>query len=403
MGVMRRRPLSRKADLVTESQTLALSARADEMKRKGIDVISLTAGEPDFPTPDHIKRSGIAAIEHNFTKYTPNRGIRELLEAVANKFRTENNIHWSPDEILVSSGAKHSIYNALQAICNPGDEVIITAPYWVSYPEMVKYVDAKPIIIKTTEATGFKVSPRQLRNALSLKSKLFIFNSPSNPTGVVYSQDEIEDLAAVIADAGLYVISDEIYEYLVYDGARHFSIGSIESLREFTVTVNGVSKAFSMTGWRLGYMGAHKSIINNAAKFQGQVTSNACSISQRAALSALTSPLDQVMRMRDEFGKRRDYIVGELCSMRGISCPNPKGAFYVLPRVDEYFGTAYGNYKIRSDVDLCEYLLMERKVATVPGSAFGAPEHIRVSYAASMENLQKGLERIGECLGKLTY
>lgn len=403
MDDMRRRPLSRKADLVAESQTLALSARADAMKRAGIDVISLTAGEPDFPTPDHIKRAGIAAIEHNFTKYTPNSGIRELLEAISNKFRTENNLHWSPDEILVSSGAKHSIYNALQAICNPYDEVIIVSPYWVSYPEMVKYVDAKPIIIKTTDATGFKVSPRQLRSALSLKSKVFIFNSPSNPTGAVYSREEIEDLAAVIADAGLYVVSDEIYEHLVFDGVRHFSIGSVESLRELTATVNGVSKAFSMTGWRLGYMGAHRTIIDNAAKFQGQVTSNACSISQRAALSALTSPLDQVMRMRDEFGKRRDYIVGELCAMRGISCPNPKGAFYVLPRVDEYFGTAYGNYKIRSDVDLCEYLLMEGKVATVPGSAFGAPEHIRISYAASMENLQNGLERISECLGKLTY
>ncbi len=398
---MHLRPLSRKADLVTESQTLALSARAVAMKRKGIDVISLAAGEPDFPTPDYIKRAGIAAIEHNFTKYTPNSGIQELLEAISNKFKKENELHWSPDEILVSSGAKHSIYNALHAICNPGDEVIIISPYWVSFPEMVKFVDAKPIIIKTSDASGFKITPRELRKSLSLKSKVLIFNTPSNPAGTVYTREEIEDIGTAIADTGLYVISDEIYEHLVYDGTRHFSIGSIESLRELTVTVNGVSKAFSMTGWRLGYMGAHKNIINNAAKFQGQVTSNACSISQQAALCALTSPLDEVWRMRDEFEKRRDYIVGELNAMHGISCSKPKGAFYVLPRVDEYFGTSYGSFQIRSDVDMCEYLLVEGNVATVPGSAFGSPEYIRLSYAASIDDLRKGMQRIGDCLTKL--
>ncbi len=398
---MHLRPLSRKADLVTESQTLALSARAVAMKRKGIDVISLAAGEPDFPTPDYIKRAGISAIEHNFTKYTPNSGIQELLEAISNKFKKENELHWSPDEILVSSGAKHSIYNALHAICNPGDEVIIISPYWVSFPEMVKFVDAKPIIIKTSDASGFKITPRELRKSLSLKSKVLIFNTPSNPAGTVYTREEIEDIGTAIADTGLYVISDEIYEHLVYDGTRHFSIGSIESLRELTVTVNGVSKAFSMTGWRLGYMGAHKNIINNAAKFQGQVTSNACSISQQAALCALTSPLDEVWRMRDEFEKRRDYIVGELNAMHGISCSKPKGAFYVLPRVDEYFGTSYGSFQIRSDVDMCEYLLVEGNVATVPGSAFGSPEYIRLSYAASIDDLRKGMQRIGDCLTKL--
>lgn len=398
---MRRRPLSRKIGTVAESQTLAISARAAAMKREGIDVISLTAGEPDFPTPDHIKRAGIAAIEGNFTKYTANKGIPDLLEAISNKFRKENDLPWGTAEILVSSGAKHSIFNALQAICNPGDEVVITSPYWVSYPDMVKLVDAKPIVIKTTDKSNFKITAKELRKALSLKTKVFIFNSPSNPTGVVYSQEEIEEIAAVIADTGMYVISDEIYEHLVYGDAAHFSIGSIDAVKDLTVTVNGVSKAFSMTGWRLGYMGAHKEIIANAAKFQGQVTSNACSISQKAALHALTSPLDQVWRMRDEFEKRRDYVVGELNAIPGIMCTKPKGAFYVLPRVDEYFGSSADKYAIRSDVDLCEYLLLEGKVASVPGSAFGAQEYIRLSYASSMDELRKGIERIGECLGKL--
>jgi aspartate aminotransferase len=398
---MPRRALSRKTESVTESQTLRLSARAAAMKREGIDIISLTSGEPDFPTPEHIKRAGIAAIEHNFTKYTPNNGILELLEAISNKFLKDNDIHWSPNEILVSSGAKHSIYNALQAICNPGDEVIIPAPYWVSYPEMVKFVDAKPIIINTNETSGFKITPRELRKSLSLKSKVFIFNSPSNPTGAVYSRDEIDALAEVIAECGLFVISDEIYEHLVYDDARHFSIGAVESLREQTVTVNGVSKAYSMTGWRIGYMGAHKNIIENAAKFQGQVTSNTCSISQKAALCALTSTLEDVWRMRNEFEIRRNFVVGELNAIKGISCLKPKGAFYLYPRIDEYFGTSFGSYRIRSDVDLCEYLLIEGKVATVPGSAFGSGRHIRLSFAVSHNELEKGLKRISECLSKL--
>lgn len=398
---MPRRPLSKKAELVSESQTLALTARAGAMKRNGIDVISLTAGEPDFATPDHIKQAAIAAIEHNFTKYTANKGITELREAISDKFKKENNLEFSPHDILVSSGAKHSIFNALQAICNPGDEVIITSPYWVSYPEMVKLVDAKPIIINTTDENGFKITPRELRKALSLKSKVLFFNTPSNPTGAIYTREEIEDLSAVIADVGLYVISDEIYEHIIYDDAHHFSIGSIDSLRDLTVTVNGVSKAFSMTGWRLGYMGAHQSIIQNAAKFQGQVTSNACSISQKAALCALTSPLDEIWKMRNEFQKRRDYMVGELNAIPGISCARPKGAFYVFPRVDEYFGTSAGSITIRNDVDLCEYLLTEGKVATVPGNAFGSSDYIRLSYASSMDDLRKGIERIGECLKKL--
>jgi len=399
---MPRRPLSRKAQNISESQTLALSARAVAMKRDGIDVISLTAGEPDFPTPELIKRAGTVAIEHNFTKYTANKGIRELLEAISDKFKKENNIHWEPDEILVSSGAKHSIFNALQAICNPGDEVIIPAPYWVSYPEMVKLVDAKPIVINTTDKSGFKITARDLRRSLSLKTKALIFNTPSNPTGAVYTREEIDELASIIAETGIYVISDEIYEHLVYEETKHYSIGSVDSIRDLTVTVNGVSKAFSMTGWRLGYMGAHKDIIANAAKFQGQVTSNASSISQKAALFALTSPLDEVWRMRDEFERRRNYIVGELNAIEGISCSKPTGAFYVFPRVDHYFGMISGDYQIRDDVDLCEYLLVEGKVATVPGSAFGAPENIRLSYASSMDDLRKGVERISDHLAKLS-
>jgi aspartate aminotransferase len=398
---MRGRPLSQKVGSIAESQTLALSARAAEMKREGIDIISLTAGEPDFPTPQHIKEAGIEAIESNFTRYTPNNGIPELLEAISIKFHKENNLHWSPSEILVSSGAKHSVFNALQAILEPGDEVLIVSPYWVSYPEMVKLIEGVPIIIKSGMENHFKITPEMLERAITPRSKVFIFNSPSNPTGAVYSNTEVEALSDVIAKHELYVISDEIYEHLIFDGQEHVSIGSYDSVRDLTITVNGTSKSFSMTGWRLGYLGARKDIVALASTFQGQVTSNASSISQHAALIALTSPLDAVWNMRDKIQERRNYLVKALNSINGIECLIPAGAFYVFPKVSSLFGKYTEQYSIQNDAELCEYLLVEGKVAAIPGSAFGAPEYLRLSYTTSTHNLKTAIERIGESLAKL--
>jgi aspartate aminotransferase len=398
---MRGRSLSQRVGSIAESQTLALSARAAQMKREGIDIISLTAGEPDFPTPQHIKEAGIEAIESNFTRYTPNNGIPELLEAISIKFHKENNLHWSPSEILVSSGAKHSVFNALQAILEPGDEVIIVSPYWVSYPEMVKLIEGIPVIVETGMENNFKITPEMLERAITPRTKVFIFNSPSNPTGAVYSKTEIESLSRVIAEHELYVISDEIYEHLIYDGGEHVSIGSYDSVRDLTITVNGTSKSFSMTGWRLGYLGARKDIVALASTFQGQVTSNASSISQRAALIALTSPLDAVWNMRDKIQERRNYFVKALNSINGIECLMPAGAFYVFPKVSSFFGKYAEQYLIKNDVELCEYLLVEGKVAAIPGSAFGAPEYLRLSYTTSTHNLKTAIDRIGGSLAKL--
>jgi aspartate aminotransferase len=271
-------PLSKKVAAVEESQTLALSARARKMRDEGIDVVSLTAGEPDFPTPQPIKDAAIRAINENFTKYTSNQGITELLRAIAGKFEKDNDLHFDPSEILVSSGAKHSLFNALQAICDRGDEVIIPAPYWVSYPMMVKLVDATPVIVQTSADKDFKITPAQLRKAITKKTKVLMFCSPSNPTGVVYTPEEIYDLAEVVAKAGIYVVSDELYEKIIYDGFQHVSIGSVDPIRDQVVTVNGVSKVYSMTGWRIGYLGARRDIVRAAEKVQSQMTSNASSI-----------------------------------------------------------------------------------------------------------------------------
>lgn len=400
---MRRKQLAKITNVSSGSHIRKLSERIHAMMRAGIDVVDLTASEPDFPTPDHIKKAGIAAIEHNLTKNIHGNATADLLDAISKKFKSENNVHWSPAEILISQGEKESIFIALRTICDPGSEVIILSPYCRSYPEITRSVGAKPIIVGTTEATSFKVSPRQLRNALSLKTKACIFNSPANPAGVVYSREEIEDIAFVLADAGLYVISDERFEYFVYDEVRHVSIGAIDSLREATVTVNGLSQAFSMSGWPLGYMGAHKSIIDKASEMQDQVASNVSAVSQKAALAAISSPPDHIRRMQEEFRHRRNYVVGEFDAMKNISCIRPKAGLYVFPRVHEFYGTSFGNFQIRSDVNLCEFLLSEGKVATLPGSAFGSSDNIRISLAAPSEELQKGLQRIDDCLNLLRY
>lgn len=395
------KPLSIKVRSVEESATLALTTRAAQMKRAGIDVVSLTAGEPDFPTPPHVKMAAIQAIEENFTHYTPNQGTPELITAIIKKFEEDNNLHFEPSQILVSCGAKHSIFNALQALCNPGDEVVIASPYWVSYPEMVKLVGAKPAVVETTQDSGFKIQPTQLRRVINQKTKAFIFNSPANPTGAVYSQGEIEELADVIAETGIYVIADEIYEKVVYDGVKHFSIGSIKEISEQVITVNGVSKAYAMTGWRIGYLGAAKQITEAAAKVQSQVTSNATSIAQRAAVAALAAAQNDVLEMVKEFQRRRDFIVEQLSKIPGIELNIPKGAFYLFPSVKALIGRRVNGKIIKDDAQLGEFLLDEEHLAVVPGIAFGAKNFLRLSYACSMKELQKAVERLKEGLKKL--
>jgi aspartate aminotransferase len=382
--------------------TLAMSAVAKKLKAEGVDVVTLTAGEPDFPTPFHIKKAAISAIENNYTGYTLNAGIVELRKAIANKFKHDNNLSFDPSQILVSNGAKHSIYNALKAICNKGDEVIIPAPYWVTYPEMVKLVDAVPVIINTTEANDFKMTPAQLKRAITKKTKALLFCSPSNPTGTVYSQEEIEALAKVTAKADLFVISDEIYEKVIYDGARHFSMGSIPEVRDHVITVNGVSKAFSMTGWRIGYLGAKKEIVDAAEKVQSQVTSNASSISQHAALAALTGSNDEVNSMAAEFLRRRNFIYDAVTSIKGITCVKPKGAFYIFPNVSGFIGKKVKGKTLKSGDDVAQFLLDEERVVIVPGSGFGAKNYARISYACSMQELEKAAERMQRGFKKIS-
>ena len=381
--------------------TLALSALAKKLKAEGVDVVTLTAGEPDFPTPFHIKKAAIKAIEDNFTTYTINAGIPELRKAIADKFKRENNLNFEPSQILVSNGAKHSIYNALKAICNKGDEVIIPAPYWVSYPEMVKLVDATPVFIQTTEENNFKMTPAQLKRTISKKTKALIYCSPSNPTGIVYSREEIEALATVVAQADLYVLSDEIYEKVIYDGTEHFSMGSIPAVKDHVVTINGVSKAFSMTGWRIGYLGAKEEIVAAAEKVQSQITSNASSISQHAALAAITGSNIDLNAMTAEFLRRRNFIYNAITSIEGICCIKPTGAFYVFPNVSHYFGRKVKGRIVKSGDDIAQYLVDEERVVVVPGSGFGAKDYVRISYACSMQELEKAAERLRRGFAKL--
>lgn len=396
------KPLSRKALSIQPSQTLALFARAKKMKAEGHDVVSFTAGEPDFPTPALVKEAGIRAINENFTKYTPNRGIPELLKAIAEKFQKDNQIDTNPSKILVSTGAKHSLFNALQAICNKGDEVIIPAPYWVSYPEMVQIVDGVPKLVRTNLKNQFKMTPAELRKAITRKSKVLILNSPCNPTGAVYSRQELEAIAEIVKKTGIFWISDEIYEKVIFDSQKHFSPGSMPAIKDQVITVNGVSKAYSMTGWRIGFMTAHESIITVADTVQGQVTSNANAIAQRAALAALTNNLDGVIQgMVTEFDRRRRFLVEAMGAISGIRMVHPQGAFYLFFEVKAYLGKKVQGKILKTSEDFSEYFLNVHKVAMVPGTGFGEKNWIRLSYACSMTELEKGLARIKTGLSEI--
>jgi len=390
--------LSRRVHNVQESQTLQITGQAKKMTDAGLDVVSLSAGEPDFPTPDFVCEAAIQAIRSGFTKYTANNGIIELRKAISEKFQRENGLSYKPDEIMVSAGGKQTIANTVMALCGEGDEVIIPAPYWVSFPEIAHLADATPVILETSIETDFKITPAQLEAAITPKTKLFIFNSPSNPTGTVYSESEIRALMQVLVGKDIFILSDEMYEHLIYGTMKHFSAAQIPEQRSRIITSNGLSKAYSMTGWRIGYIAGPKWIIDACAKIQSQTTSNASSISQKAGVAALQGDQTVVAKMRDEFMKRRDYMCKSLNAIAGIKANVPDGAFYVFPSVQGLIGKTLQGVEINSSVDFAKYLLEKHLVATVPGEAFGAAGYLRLSYAASMADLQKAIERIGKAV-----
>ncbi len=391
--------LSRKGLSISPSATLAIDSKAKKLKAEGIDVVGFGAGEPDFDTPVHIKKAAIAAIEEGFTKYTPASGTMTLKEAICAKFKKDNGLEYTPANIVISNGAKHSLVNVFQAICNPGDEVIIPAPFWVSYPEMVKLADGVPVIVYTTEEQGFKFTVDQIRQAVTAKTKAIILNSPSNPTGMVYTREELAELAELAVEKGFYVVSDEIYEKLIYDGKTHISIASInEKIKAQTIIVNGVSKTYAMTGWRIGYTASSPEIAKIMSNVQSHATSNPNSIAQKAAEAAISGPQDMVATMVEAFVSRRDYMVKRINSIPGLSCVKPNGAFYVMMNISQLLGKELAGRKIQSSDDFADILLEKANVALVPGSGFGIDTHVRLSYATSQETITKGLDRIEQFL-----
>jgi len=379
-------PLTNRIRKVGASSTLEITAKAKKMQKEGVDVISLSAGEPDFDTPENIKEAAKSAIDAGFTKYTPAGGIVELKEAICRKFKKDNNLDYTPSQVVVSCGAKHSLYNSIQVLCQKGDEVIIPSPYWVSYPEMVRLAEATPVFANTSRENGFKLTERGLTKAITGRTKLIIVNSPSNPTGTVYNEKELFMISEIALDKGIYVLSDEIYEKISYDDGRHASIASFnKKIYALTITVNGVSKTYSMTGWRIGYLAAPQEIATAIDNLQSHSTSNPGSISQKAALEAMRGDQGFISTMVTEFKKRRDYMVATLSGIKGFSPFNPLGAFYVFCEITK---TGLGS------VELSKRLLAEANVAVVPGDGFGWDDYIRLSFATSMEVIEKGLARI---------
>ncbi len=394
--------VSEKANKIGESPTLKVSAKAKSMKAEGIDVIDLSVGEPDFPTPENVKRAGIRAIEENFTKYTQNEGIPALKEAIINRLKEDQGLEYKKNEIIVSSGAKSSLYHLIQALINEGDEVIIPSPYWVTYPHAVSLAGGKGVIVPTKEENGFLIRPEELKAAITPATKALILNNPSNPTGAAYPRQALEALADVVSEEDIYVIADEIYEKLVYDDFRFFSFASLgEDIKKRTIVINGVSKSYSMTGWRIGFAAGPADIIDGMAKIQSHSTSNPCSISQKASLEALRGPQYEVSKMVSEFQKRRNYVLMRLQSIPGVSCHKPQGAFYLFPNFSATYEKEFNNTIIRNSYGLAYYLLKEAKVAIVPGDGFGADSCIRISYATSMENLERGMDRIIQAVSQL--
>jgi aspartate aminotransferase len=389
--------LSERVKRVKPSPTLAMDAKAKAMRAEGEDVVNFGVGEPDFDTPENIKEAAVKALRDGQTKYTPAAGILQLREAAAEKFRKDNGLEYKAEQILVSCGAKHSLYNIAQALFSPGDEVIIPSPYWVSYPAQVLLNDAEPVIVATHEKDSFMLKTDALEAAVTPRTKALILNSPSNPTGLAYDRKTLEHVAEVALKHDIIVISDEVYEKLLYDGAEHVSIASLgKEIKERTIVVNGISKSHAMTGWRIGFAAGPVDIIKSMAKIQGQSTSNPSSIAQWAAVEALTGPQDFIGTMLVEFDKRRRFLVEGLNAMPSVSCLTPSGAFYAFPNTSGVYGG-----KVKNSSDLALYLLEEAKVALVQGDAFGNDNHVRISYAVSMEDIKKALERIQAALAKI--
>jgi len=379
--------LAQRATILTPSLTLSIDSKAKAMKAEGLDVCGFGAGEPDFDTPEHIKNAAQAALEAGFTKYTPSSGTPELRQALSDKFKADNGLDYKPSQVIVSNGAKHSCYNAILATCQPGDEVIIPAPYWLSYPEMVRLAGAEPVFVQTKEANGWKMTAEEFQDAMTPRTKMVIINTPGNPTGAVYTREEMTALVEVAIDEEIVILSDEIYEKLTYDGAEHVSVASLPGAYEYTITINGFSKAYSMTGWRLGYLAAPDAIAKAIDAIQSHSTSNPCSFAQKGGLAAIKGDQQPVADMREEFNLRRQYMVGRLAAMDRVSVVKPQGAFYVLVNISK-LGLNSTNFADR--------LLSKHHVAVVPGVAFGNDATIRLSYATSMDVIKKGLDRIEE-------
>lgn len=394
--------LSKKAAAVKPSSTLAITARAKELRAEGKDVVGFGAGEPDFDTPENICDAAIDAINSGFTKYTPASGIKELKEAVSRKFKEFNNIDYAPEQIVISNGGKHSLENIFTVLINPGDEVIVPAPYWLSYTEIVKLAGGVPVIIKTSKEQDYKLTAEDLADAITDHTKALILNTPNNPTGMIYSEKELRDIAAIAVKNDFYVVADEMYETLVYDGQEHISIASLgKDIYDRTITCNGLAKSYAMTGWRIGYTGSPLEIAKMMGSVQSHQTSNPNSIAQKAAVEALNGPQDSVEKMNGEFSRRRQYIYDRICGMPYISTIKPMGAFYVFVDAAEVLGKSYKGEKIETVAKMAEILINDYNTAVVPCADFGFDDHLRLSYAISMEQIEKGMDRIEAFLNEL--
>ncbi len=394
--------LSRKAQAIEPSLTLAITAKAKEMKEKGIDVISFSAGEPDFNTPKNIINAAIKAMEDGNTKYTSVNGILQLREAICKKFKDDNGLEYNPSQIVVSTGAKQSLANTFLAILNPGDEVIVSTPYWVSYPELIKLADGKPVFVEGDEKSNYKFTKENLEKAVTAKTKAIVLNTPNNPTGTIYNKEELEVIADFAKKYNIIIISDEMYEKLIYDNENHISIASLsKDAYERTIVINGLSKSYAMTGWRIGYCAASEKIAKLMISIQSHVTSNVCSITQYAALEALNGPQDEITKMINEFEKRRNYMINRIESIDNLSIVKPKGAFYIMINIENCLGKEINGKILNDSMEFCASLLENEKLAVIPGKAFGLNNYIRVSYATSMEAIKEGLNRIKSFIKKL--
>lgn len=394
--------LSARANRIQPSATLAITAKEKALKAQGVDVIGFGAGEPDFDSPDYVKEAAVEAIKKGYTKYTAVGGIDQLKDAIIERMKLDYGLEYQKPELIVSCGAKHTLFNLTQAIIDSGDEVIIPAPYWVSYPEQVILAEGKPVILETREEDGFRIDPAELKKLITPKTKALVLNYPSNPTGVTYSEAELRAIVDVAMSAGITIISDEIYDKIIYGGKKHTPVASLgEDVKKATILVNGTSKTYSMTGWRIGFAAGDKGVIKAMGDMQGQSTSNPTSISQWAAVSAYTSPQDLIVQRTAEFEKRKTYIVDRLNAIPGIKCVSPSGAFYAFPNVSAFYGKSHNGKTVNSSLDFTDFLLEEAKVAVVPGDSFGSDAHVRLSFATSMENIVKGMDRIEETVAKL--